>query len=331
MSPTVRTPRRSRRARVAGPTPHSARAGRGRRKASSDPAATTCTPSPGSGPVRVARGFAASDASLATIFVAATPTEQVRPSSASTSSRMAAPDAGPVAERPERAGDVEERLVEAERLDEGRVRPEDRHHPPADLAHSGRGRRAGTRRGGRDGGPGRWAWPRRCRRPGPRSWRPRRRPGRRCRRRRPAGPAARGAAAARRTRRTRPCRRGGWCAAGPSPPAPGAAAPGPPGTLPVTARSPPGDDRPGRVVAVEQVAERRCRRPPLGQPGRQRLAHPRVAPREVVLRTSPGSTNAASTTMPSGSSTRRGPEKSTATWASTRRCQPSPGASTSTS
>ena len=211
MSPTVRTPSRSRRARVAGPTPHSARAGRGRRKVDSAPGATTCTPVPGSGPVVAARGLAASDASLATILVAATPTEQVRPSSASTSLADGPPDARPVPQGPQRAGDVEERLVEAQRLDERRVRPEDRHHAPADLAVVGVVAGQEHRVRGTAGAPGRSAWRRRPRRRGPRSWPRRRRPGRRSHPRRPVARAARGAATARRTRRTRPCRRAGSC------------------------------------------------------------------------------------------------------------------------
>ena len=95
MSPTVRTPSRSRRSSVAGPTPHSARAGSGWRKPSSSPGAITWTPSPGTGPSTDARGLAASDASLASIFEGATPTEHVSPSRASTSARMRCATVGP--------------------------------------------------------------------------------------------------------------------------------------------------------------------------------------------------------------------------------------------
>ena len=63
-------PRGARAARVAGPTPHSARTGSGSQEGEllvrgHDRA----RPAPGSGPVRVTRGLAASDASLATNFV----------------------------------------------------------------------------------------------------------------------------------------------------------------------------------------------------------------------------------------------------------------------
>jgi hypothetical protein len=63
---------------VAGPTPHSADTGSGRRKASTPSSGTTFTPSPGRGPVGDALGLAASEASLATNLVGATPTEHVR-------------------------------------------------------------------------------------------------------------------------------------------------------------------------------------------------------------------------------------------------------------
>ena len=210
MSPTVRTPSRSRRASVAGPTPHSARAGSGWRNASSSPGATTCTPVAGTGPSVDARGLAASDASLASNFGGGHPDRAGEPLPRQDLGPDAArPTVGPVALRAPGTGDVEERLVEAERLHQRGERAEDGPSPARSPRRSGRGRRAGTPRGGTAAGPGRWAWPRRRRRPGPRSWPRPPRPGSPCRPPPPAGPAARAGAAARPTRRRRPCRRAG--------------------------------------------------------------------------------------------------------------------------
>ena len=107
------TPRRSSRASVAGPTPHSAWTGSGCRKASSlarrRPRPPRRRPA---GPRATARGLAASDASLARNFMAATPTEQVRPSRRCTSARIWRAIASTGAVQPTGAGHVEERLVE---------------------------------------------------------------------------------------------------------------------------------------------------------------------------------------------------------------------------
>ncbi len=72
---------------VRGPTPHSAPTGRGRRNSRVSGTGTTTVPS----------GFAIPEASLATNFTPATPTEQVMPNSSATRarSRVAIP-AGPL-------------------------------------------------------------------------------------------------------------------------------------------------------------------------------------------------------------------------------------------
>ena len=79
-SPTVRMPRRCSGSAVRAPTPHSAVTGSGCRKSSTRACGTTSMP----------LGLQRADASLATNFVGATPTEQVSPSSSSTRRRMAA-------------------------------------------------------------------------------------------------------------------------------------------------------------------------------------------------------------------------------------------------
>ncbi len=136
-SPTVAMPRRSSRASVAGPTPHRACTGSGCRKASTSSTPTTLTPRPGSGPWTEAFGLAASEASLATNFDGATPTEQVSPSSSSTRDRMRRAISGAGPWRRRALSHVEERLVERDRLDQRGEGPEDRHDPGADLAVAG--------------------------------------------------------------------------------------------------------------------------------------------------------------------------------------------------
>ena len=67
-------------------------------------------------------GLASPEASLATNFVEATPTEQVMPCSSAMVSRIVLGDLRRAAEPAHGAGDVEEGLVERERLDAGRSR-----------------------------------------------------------------------------------------------------------------------------------------------------------------------------------------------------------------
>ena len=143
----------------------------------------------------------------------ATPTEHVRPSCSA--DRRRADRRAIVTPSPSRArapGDVEERLVEGQRLDERRDGGED----GVDLA-AGRGVGgvvAGQEHRRRAQPPGRRRRQRRVHavaaglvgRRGDDA------APARCRRRRPAGRAARAAGAARRRRRRRPCRRGGSCA-----------------------------------------------------------------------------------------------------------------------
>ena len=63
-------------------------------------------------------GLARVEASLATNLVEATPTEQVICCSSCTRARISSAIAVGAAEPAQRTGDVEERLVEAERLDD---------------------------------------------------------------------------------------------------------------------------------------------------------------------------------------------------------------------
>ena len=102
----MRMPSRRSGSAVRAPTPHSAVTGSGCRKSSTSAAGTTSMPS----------GLHRAEATLATNFVGATPTEQVSASSRRPAARMrCAITAGP-ALGAHGAGDVEERLVERERL-----------------------------------------------------------------------------------------------------------------------------------------------------------------------------------------------------------------------
>ena len=108
MSAIVRMPRASSDSAAFGPTPHSARTDRGARKAAVSASATISRPS----------GLLIVEAIFATCLVAATPMLQVRPVSSRTRSRSVraiAPGAPP---QPSRAADVEERLVDRQRLDQ---------------------------------------------------------------------------------------------------------------------------------------------------------------------------------------------------------------------
>ena len=115
-SPTVRTPRSCRRFAVAGPTPQSASTSWACRNSSSSAGSTRKTPGPGSSPARLARGFAAREASLAIILERPMPTAQPSPSSSRTRRRRSVRDLGGRPEQAHRAGHVHERLVEADRL-----------------------------------------------------------------------------------------------------------------------------------------------------------------------------------------------------------------------
>ncbi len=81
------------------------------------PAGTTTRPS----------GFRRSEAILATSLVVATPTDAVSPTSVAGLVLDPPGDRRAVAEQGGRPGDVEERLVDRDRLDQRRVAPEDRH------------------------------------------------------------------------------------------------------------------------------------------------------------------------------------------------------------
>ena len=116
-SPTVCTPSAASLRSVAGPTPHRRRAGSGWRNSSSVPGSTTSRPS----------GLARSLASLASSLVVATPD---RDGEAGVGAHLLA-DGGRerwpgTVQAPAHAGDVEERLVQRDGLDQGRVRPQDR-------------------------------------------------------------------------------------------------------------------------------------------------------------------------------------------------------------
>ena len=81
---------------------------------------------------------------MATNLVAATPTEQVMRCSSATRSRMQLADHGGRPEPAHGAGDVEEGLVEAQRLDQRGDRPEDLHDARGRPRRSGRGRAGAT-------------------------------------------------------------------------------------------------------------------------------------------------------------------------------------------
>ncbi len=142
--------------------------------------------------------------------VLATPTEQVMPCSSATRSRISWPISAGPAEPADRAGHVEERLVQRQRLDQRRDRAEDLHHAGG---HRGVQPVAGVDHGGLRAQP-----------PGPAHrhrgvdavpaglvGRGEHHAARRRRRRSPACRAARAGRSARPRRRTRPCRRAGRC------------------------------------------------------------------------------------------------------------------------
>ena len=120
------------------PRPTGARIGSGARNAASSPAARR----------RARRACAGPRRPSPRACVAATPTEAVSPSSARTASLIDARDRRAVAEERSATGDVEERLVDRDRLDERREPPEDRHHLPADGAGTCGRRPAGRPRRG---------------------------------------------------------------------------------------------------------------------------------------------------------------------------------------
>ena len=121
-------------------------------------------------------GLRRSDAILATSFVLATPTDAVSPTSARIASLIRRAIVGPSPNRAAEPGDVEERLVDRDRLDQRREPPEDRHDVAAGLPGSGGRRPAGRPRPGSAGTPRAATSPSGRRTAAPRSSRPRRRP-----------------------------------------------------------------------------------------------------------------------------------------------------------
>ena len=130
--------------RVAGPTPHSRDTGSGARNACSVPGTTASTPS----------GLARSLASLARNFVEATPTDQAQAGLGEHPAPDRRRDLLGLAEQPPCAGDVEERLVDRELLDERRDRREDRHDLAALLGVARHARREERRLRARLAGAG---------------------------------------------------------------------------------------------------------------------------------------------------------------------------------
>ena len=311
-----RRPRRSSLASVAGPTPHSACTGSGCRKARVSAGSTTATPEPDGARWATALGLAASEASLATNLVPATPTEQVRPSSASTRSRMWAAICGAGPSRRTRAGDVEERLVERERLDQRGDVAEDRHDPGAHLGVAAVAPGEEDRLGAQPAGLHRRHGRVHAEGPGLVGRGGHHAPVAGAADDDRAGRAARGGRAARPTRRTRPCRRAG------SSPSSGPRAARRPGRW----RSHPGDDERRPVGAGDAVPEAAPAGPRLGQPLADRLGAPRASRRSRWVAQSPLGTQRASSTMPSGSAITISPSHSAACQASTRRVQPMSGA-----
>ena len=106
-SPTVWMPSRCSLAAVGRPTPHIASTGSGCRKSATPSAGTSTSPS----------GLAARDATLATNLVGPMPTEQVICCSSAMTARRTLADRTAGAEHPQRAGHVEEGLVDRRRLD----------------------------------------------------------------------------------------------------------------------------------------------------------------------------------------------------------------------
>ena len=114
----VRTPMRCSGSAVRAPTPQRTVAGNGCRKSSTWAAGTTSMPS----------GLQRADATLATNLVGATPTLHVSASSRDRALADPFGDHGGAALGADRAGDVEERLVERQRLDQRGDVAQDRHH-----------------------------------------------------------------------------------------------------------------------------------------------------------------------------------------------------------
>ena len=173
---------------VFAPTPQSRRTGSGCRNANSRSGGTSSSPS----------GLASWLATLARNLVRAMPTVMGRPTRSRTCRPQPGRDLHRRARHPAQPADVEEGLVDRQRLDQGRGVAEHLEHRVAGRASTPTSAVARRRRAGTAAAPG--ARPSRCarRRPWPRSW-PR---ARRRRRRSPAGRAASGRRAARPTRRT---------------------------------------------------------------------------------------------------------------------------------
>ena len=177
-SPMVWTPRRASASSIFGPTPQSRRTGSGASSAASPPGGTTTSPS----------GLRRSDATLATSLEGATPDGRreagLRVTIASFSARR---DLFADAQRPPAGRDVEERLVDGDRLHAVREPAQDLHHLAGDAGvfrHVGRdvARRAGrratpgrsaSRSARRSGAPRRTRWPPRRARGPPGGRRPR--------------------------------------------------------------------------------------------------------------------------------------------------------------
>ena len=210
-------------------------------------------------------------------------------------------------------GDVEERLVEGDRLDQRGQVAEDRHHPGAHVPVVGvvTGQEHGI--GAEPTGPHRRHRRSARRGLGPRSWPQRRRRAPPSHRRPPDGPAAPVGAGAPPRRRTRPCRRGG--------------SPGPGARRPWSGE---GVDLQRREVATpDPVAEVAVS--PSTAPSSQAWNGSRTQGGEAD-RWSPhrsAATQRASTTMPSGSSITRSPVTARASWTSTVSSHPRSTASAS--
>ena len=111
---------------VFSPTPHSSPTSSGCRKEVIASGGTTTTPS----------GLARRLASLATDTDAATPTEQVMPCSSWTTARSCSAISSGLPSRRAGAADVEERLVERDRLDQRGDPAEDLHHRADTVVNS---------------------------------------------------------------------------------------------------------------------------------------------------------------------------------------------------
>ena len=181
-SPTVRTPSSASRRRVAGPTPQRRSTASGCRNSSSCPARRRAGRRAWRGRSRAWPGTSCD----------ATPTDAMSPVSSRTRVRISDRDLGPVPCRRRGTADVEERLVERDRLDERRERAEDLHDRAARRRGTRRTAARGTRRPDTRGAPAPSASPSARRSGAPRSSRPRPRRAGRGRRRSPAFPRATG-------------------------------------------------------------------------------------------------------------------------------------------